>query len=125
MEMSTEGILQVLQQCYQKDPGSLRLEADSLADDPLCWLMSNFELQVHELENLRSLPEDLLQTAGWCLAATILSRVPIQLSVADYDGNPAGFLHLALSFSFAAAPEATGVPTLQQGSCTIKWPRGD
>ena len=65
----------------------LRAEAESLAADPCAWIAAHIELEVRQLECLRSIQVDFLKIFGWNAAAALIARRPISLS---YRANASG-----------------------------------
>jgi hypothetical protein len=74
------GIGTLQQQLYSLGDEDLRAEAASLAADPCSWIASHIELEVHQLECLRSIEEGFMQVFGWNIAASVLGRRPVTVS---------------------------------------------
>lgn len=72
-----KGLAALQDKLHAQRQSELMKQAVSIAIDPLSWIAENFELQVTQLEKLRTLPEDFRTSVGWCLAAAVFSRTPI------------------------------------------------
>lgn len=67
-------------QLYCLGDEDLRVEAELLAADPCAWIAGHIELEVQQLECLRSIDEGFMQMLGWNIAAAVLGRRPITLT---------------------------------------------
>lgn len=86
--LTSVGISALQASLYTLSDDGLREEAESLAGDPCAWIAAHIELEVRQLEWLRSIQMDFLKMFGWAVAATLLARRPISLSYrADGLGN--------------------------------------
>lgn len=111
-ELSTRGFAAFSSHLYEGTEASLSEHANAVARDVLGWLFSNFELQVHQVESLRALPQETLRILGWCTAAAIASKVQLVFSSEESMGQ-AENRHLAprVYFLFSFAGKITeGVP---------------
>jgi len=85
--LTSYGIRTLQVQLYSLQDEDLCIEAELMAADPLAWIAAHLELEVHQLEFLRSM-EDFLQIIGYNVAAALLARRPISLSYrSDELGN--------------------------------------
>ncbi|MFP9097719.1 hypothetical protein ACLI09_01590 [Flavobacterium sp. RHBU_24] len=73
------GIKDLLQQLYSLDDEDLYEETIALSDDPCGWIAAHIELQVHQLECLRSYPNNTMRIFGWSAASLLLSRCPVEV----------------------------------------------
>jgi len=78
--LTSVGISTLQELLYSLSDDELRAEAELLAADPCVWIAAHIELQVHQLECLRSIHEDFLRIFGWNVSAALLTRRPISLS---------------------------------------------
>jgi hypothetical protein len=86
--LTSGGISTLQEQLYGLSDDELLTEAEVLAADPRAWIAGHLELEVRQLECLRSIQEDFIQMFGWNIAAAVLGRRPITLSYrADESGN--------------------------------------
>lgn len=86
--LTSVGINALQESLYTLSNDALRAEAELLAADPCAWIAGHIELEVHQLECLRSVQQDFLRMFGWNLAAALIARRPISLSYrADVLGN--------------------------------------
>jgi len=78
--LTTHGISTLQELLYGLGDEELRAEAESLAAEPQAWIAGHLELEVRQLECLRSIQDGFMQIFGWNIAAAVLGRRPITLS---------------------------------------------
>lgn len=75
--LTESGVAAFTAHFYKFSDDKLQGEAILLAGDPRAYIMTHFEMPVHQLEFLRSLNDTFLNILGWSLAIALLSRKPI------------------------------------------------
>ena len=89
--LTSVGISALQESLYSLSNDGLTAEAELLAEDPCAWIAAHIELEVRQLECLRSVQQDFLRMVGWNVAAALMARRPISLSYrADASGNDSG-----------------------------------
>jgi hypothetical protein len=78
--LTSVGVSELQRMLYSLGDKELRAEAESLAADPLAWIAGYIEMEVHQLECLRSIEESFMQMLGWNIAVALLGRRPITFS---------------------------------------------
>ena len=78
--LTSVGISTLQEVLYSLSDAELRAEAELLAADARAWIAEHIELEVRQLECLRSITESFMQMLGWNIAAALLGRRPITLS---------------------------------------------
>ncbi len=78
--LTSVGISTLQEVLYSLNDAELRAEAELLAVDARAWIAEHIELEVRQLECLRSITESFMQMLGWNIAAALLGRRPITLS---------------------------------------------
>lgn len=73
-----QGVADFQKVLYRLDDARLLNESLAVADDALSWTAHHFEIDVFMLERMRNLPAAHLRCLGWCLAACVASRLPLQ-----------------------------------------------
>lgn len=79
--LTPTGVEAFTTQIYKLSNDKLRSEAIVLAEDPRAYIMTHFDVPVHQLEYLRDLNESFVAILGWSLAVALLSRRPIAYSM--------------------------------------------
>ncbi|MCW4469828.1 hypothetical protein OGH69_12680 [Flavobacterium sp. MFBS3-15] len=78
--LTSVGISTIQEVLYSLSDAELRAEAELLAADARAWIAEHIELEVRQLECLRSITESFMQMLGWNIAAALLGRRPITFS---------------------------------------------
>ena len=89
---------------YLLDNPAVMKEAAAVATDFISWTALHFELEVHLLDELRSLPEAMRLQLGWSIALFLLGRRPLLLE--DHrvkTGESLQGYNLLFNFSYTAA----------------------
>lgn len=75
---TTQGVAAFQEALYRLHDAHLLDESLAVADDALSWTARHFEFDVFMLERMRNLPAAHLRCLGWCLAACVANRLPLQ-----------------------------------------------
>jgi hypothetical protein len=94
-----QGVSDFQKALYRLDDARLLTESLAVANDPITWIVCYFEIDVFMLERMRSLPAAHLRCLGWCLALSVLSRLPLQYDNHRDASDKDIFFSIALAFS--------------------------
>lgn len=84
--LSRQGVQQYTKYIYSFTDDKLRAEAMLFAKDFLAHIALRFELQVYQLEHLRSITRNFTDVLGWTFAAAMVCRRPLQFMLVLQDG---------------------------------------
>lgn len=118
---SSEGIREYTAEIYGLSDDRLYTEALSLAEDFPAHMALRFELQVHQVEYLRSIKRSFADLLGWKLAAAVLCRRPINFIIIDEEISAADcILKCIMASSKISSHYSEGVITTS-GELTIQF----
>jgi hypothetical protein len=77
--LTTDGFAGLFEMLYSLDDSQLEAEAEGAVADTCGWIAKHFELQVYQLEFLRSLKRSFTNNLGYCIGLAMNVRRPVRL----------------------------------------------